>query len=118
VLLGFRLPLSALSLASARRGGARAPCARLTKSCPQRSSSSHRGRDRNPCRGTASRSHRSEQPPDPGSFMEMYQEMTQGPAIFQMGTQRRHFRLHCSHESAPMPFVSKRARHPFPGPSR
>ena len=28
---------------------------------------------------------RSEQPPDPGSFMEMYQEMTQGPAIFQMG---------------------------------
>ena len=27
----------------------------------------------------------SEQPPDPGSFMEMYQEMTQGPAIFQMG---------------------------------
>ncbi|MEW6644590.1 MAG: PLP-dependent aminotransferase family protein [Pseudomonadota bacterium] len=23
--------------------------------------------------------------PDPGSFMEMYQEMTQGPAIFQMG---------------------------------
>ena len=28
---------------------------------------------------------RPEQPPDPGSFMEMYQEMTQGPAIFQMG---------------------------------
>src|SRR6202048_608407 len=28
---------------------------------------------------------RSEQPPDPGSFMEMYQEMTQGPGIFQMG---------------------------------
>ncbi|TAI64344.1 PLP-dependent aminotransferase family protein [Bradyrhizobium sp. Leo170] len=28
---------------------------------------------------------RSEQPPDPGSFMEMYLEMTQGPAIFQMG---------------------------------
>src|SRR5262245_32873064 len=28
---------------------------------------------------------RSEQPPDPGSFLEMYQEMTQGPAIFQMG---------------------------------
>ena len=28
---------------------------------------------------------RSEQRPDPGSFMEMYQEMTQGPAIFQMG---------------------------------
>jgi DNA-binding transcriptional MocR family regulator len=28
---------------------------------------------------------RSEQPPDPGSFMEMYQEMTHGPAIFQMG---------------------------------
>jgi GntR family transcriptional regulator/MocR family aminotransferase len=28
---------------------------------------------------------RFEQPPDPGSFMEMYQEMTQGPAIFQMG---------------------------------
>ena len=28
---------------------------------------------------------RSEQPPDPGSFMAMYQEMTQGPAIFQMG---------------------------------
>jgi regulatory GntR family protein len=28
---------------------------------------------------------RSEQPPDPGSFMEMYQEMSQGPAIFQMG---------------------------------
>jgi GntR family transcriptional regulator / MocR family aminotransferase len=28
---------------------------------------------------------RSEQPPDPGSFMEMYREMTQGPAIFQMG---------------------------------
>ena len=27
----------------------------------------------------------SEQPPDPGSFMEMYQEMAQGPAIFQMG---------------------------------
>ena len=28
---------------------------------------------------------RSEQPPDPGSFMEMYQEMRHGPAIFQMG---------------------------------
>jgi GntR family transcriptional regulator / MocR family aminotransferase len=28
---------------------------------------------------------RKEQPPDPGSFMEMYQEMTRGPAIFQMG---------------------------------
>lgn len=28
---------------------------------------------------------RSEQRPDPGSFMEMYQEMTLGPAIFQMG---------------------------------
>ncbi len=28
---------------------------------------------------------RSEQPPDPGSFMEMYLEMTQGPAVFQMG---------------------------------
>src|SRR5262245_3587625 len=28
---------------------------------------------------------RSEQPPDPGSFLEMYQVMTQGPAIFQMG---------------------------------
>jgi GntR family transcriptional regulator/MocR family aminotransferase len=28
---------------------------------------------------------RKEQPHDPGSFMEMYQEMTQGPAIFQMG---------------------------------
>src|ERR1700754_100105 len=27
---------------------------------------------------------RAEQPPDPGSFMEMYQEMTQGPAISQM----------------------------------
>ncbi len=26
-----------------------------------------------------------EQPPDPGSFMAMYQEMTQGPAMFQMG---------------------------------
>lgn len=28
---------------------------------------------------------RSERPPDPGSFLEMYQQMTQGPAIFQMG---------------------------------
>jgi GntR family transcriptional regulator/MocR family aminotransferase len=28
---------------------------------------------------------RSEQPPDPGSFLETYQEMTQGPAVFQMG---------------------------------
>lgn len=28
---------------------------------------------------------RAEQPPDAGSFMEMYLEMTQGPAIFQMG---------------------------------
>src|SRR3954463_11047309 len=28
---------------------------------------------------------RLEQPPDPGSFMAMYQEMTGGPAIFQMG---------------------------------
>jgi len=28
---------------------------------------------------------RPEQPPDPGSFMAMYQEMTGGPAIFQMG---------------------------------
>lgn len=28
---------------------------------------------------------RKEPPPDPGSFMEMYQEMTQGPAVFQMG---------------------------------
>ena len=28
---------------------------------------------------------RNDQPPDPGSFMETYLEMTQGPAIFQMG---------------------------------
>ncbi|MBR1121163.1 PLP-dependent aminotransferase family protein [Bradyrhizobium lablabi] len=28
---------------------------------------------------------RPERRPDPGSFMEMYQELTQGPAIFQMG---------------------------------
>jgi GntR family transcriptional regulator/MocR family aminotransferase len=28
---------------------------------------------------------RREQAPDPGSFMEMYQELTAGPAIFQMG---------------------------------
>ena len=28
---------------------------------------------------------RQEEAPDPGSFMEMYQEMTAGPAIFQMG---------------------------------
>src|SRR6202045_3996110 len=28
---------------------------------------------------------RHERPPDPGSFMEMYQEFTVGPAIFQMG---------------------------------
>ncbi|MCA1439927.1 PLP-dependent aminotransferase family protein [Ensifer sp. IC4062] len=28
---------------------------------------------------------RGEQPPDPGSFMEQYLEMTAGPAIFQMG---------------------------------
>jgi GntR family transcriptional regulator / MocR family aminotransferase len=28
---------------------------------------------------------KSEQPPDAGSFMETYQEMTQGPAFFQMG---------------------------------
>jgi GntR family transcriptional regulator / MocR family aminotransferase len=28
---------------------------------------------------------RAEPPPDPGSFMEMYQEMTRGPALFQMG---------------------------------
>jgi GntR family transcriptional regulator/MocR family aminotransferase len=28
---------------------------------------------------------RREQPPDPGSFLEIYQEMTQGPAFFQMG---------------------------------
>lgn len=28
---------------------------------------------------------RQEQPPAPGSFMEMYQELTAGPAIFQMG---------------------------------
>jgi GntR family transcriptional regulator / MocR family aminotransferase len=28
---------------------------------------------------------KSEQPPDAGSFMEIYQEMTQGPALFQMG---------------------------------
>jgi GntR family transcriptional regulator/MocR family aminotransferase len=28
---------------------------------------------------------RTEQPPDPGSFMEKYLEMTAGPAIFQMG---------------------------------
>jgi GntR family transcriptional regulator / MocR family aminotransferase len=28
---------------------------------------------------------RQETPPDPGSFMEMYQELTAGPAIFQMG---------------------------------
>ncbi|QJP17522.1 PLP-dependent aminotransferase family protein [Starkeya sp. ORNL1] len=27
----------------------------------------------------------SEQPPDAGSFMEIYREMTQGPALFQMG---------------------------------
>ncbi|MGE0237629.1 MAG: PLP-dependent aminotransferase family protein [Parvibaculaceae bacterium] len=28
---------------------------------------------------------RAEPPPDPGSFMEIYQEMNRGPAIFQMG---------------------------------
>src|ERR1700709_871498 len=28
---------------------------------------------------------KSEQPPDAGSFMETYREMTQGPALFQMG---------------------------------
>src|SRR5262249_27527524 len=28
---------------------------------------------------------RLDQPPDPGSFMEMYREMTAGPAVFQMG---------------------------------
>lgn len=28
---------------------------------------------------------RTEQPPDPGSFLEMYLEMTAGPSIFQMG---------------------------------
>lgn len=28
---------------------------------------------------------KSEQRPDPGSFLEIYQEMTQGPAFFQMG---------------------------------
>jgi GntR family transcriptional regulator/MocR family aminotransferase len=28
---------------------------------------------------------KSEQPPDAGSFMEIYREMTQGPALFQMG---------------------------------
>lgn len=28
---------------------------------------------------------RTEAPPDPGSFLETYQEMTQGPSIFQMG---------------------------------
>jgi GntR family transcriptional regulator / MocR family aminotransferase len=28
---------------------------------------------------------RPERPPDPGSFMELYQELTAGPAIFQMG---------------------------------
>lgn len=28
---------------------------------------------------------RQEEPPGPGSFMEMYQELTSGPAIFQMG---------------------------------
>lgn len=28
---------------------------------------------------------RPDRPPDPGSFMEMYREMTAGPAIFQMG---------------------------------
>ncbi|WP_119269346.1 PLP-dependent aminotransferase family protein [Taklimakanibacter deserti] len=28
---------------------------------------------------------RAEPPPDPGSFMEMYQEMNRGPAVFQMG---------------------------------
>src|SRR5206468_11687863 len=28
---------------------------------------------------------RQDQAPDPGSFMEMYQELTAGPAIFQMG---------------------------------
>ncbi len=28
---------------------------------------------------------RQEEPPDPGSFMEMYQELTAGPAAFQMG---------------------------------
>jgi GntR family transcriptional regulator / MocR family aminotransferase len=32
-----------------------------------------------------SRTIRLDQPPDPGSFMEMYREMTAGPAIFQMG---------------------------------
>lgn len=28
---------------------------------------------------------RAEPPPDPGSFMEMYQDMNRGPAVFQMG---------------------------------
>ena len=57
---------------------------------------------------------RSEQPPDPGSFMEMYQEMRHGPAIFQMGyLQRRHFRPRCSRDSAHRPFAQKRSRRRF-----
>src|SRR3546814_56453 len=32
---------------------------------------------------------KSEQRPDPGSFLEIYQEMTQGPAFFQMGVPAR-----------------------------
>src|SRR6202158_1269184 len=31
-----------------------------------------------------------ERPPDPGSFMEMYQELAAGPAIFQMGVPALH----------------------------
>src|ERR1700719_2408020 len=33
---------------------------------------------------------RHERPPDPGSFMEVYQELVAGPAIFQMGVPAHH----------------------------
>ena len=37
-----------------------------------------------------SRTARREEAPNPGSFMEMYQELTAGPAIFQMGVPAHH----------------------------
>jgi hypothetical protein len=35
------------------------------------------------------------------------------PSSRWVSLQRRYFPLHCSHESAPMPFAPKHAQHPF-----
>ncbi len=56
---------------------------------------------------------RPEQPPDPGSFMAMYQEMTgDRPSSRWVCLARTYFRPRCSRASARVRFAPKRAHHP------